>query len=110
MLNSDRALVLASAAGSALEDGLFRDMPGQQRFVSAGSFVIQVVPHSERDLFRVENLSGVVSRAMLRTAPALDARIGLERDQLRDVLAGIDSEVFVSREWWDVAKPVSLEE
>ena len=35
---------------------------------------------------------------MLGAAAAFDARIGLQRDDLRQILAGIEAEIFVARE------------
>ena len=46
---------------------------------------------------------------MLGAASALDARVSLQRDQLRDVGAGIESEILIAGERRNPAEPVSLE-
>src|SRR6516162_1706326 len=98
VLNADRALELATAAGGALEGGFFGDMRAKQRSFGARAVFVQIASQAENDLFGVQDLAGVVSRAMLRAAPALHAAIGLEDVDARDVLTRYKPEVFVPDE------------
>jgi hypothetical protein len=43
-------------------------------------------------------------------AATFDATVGLERDELRDIFAGHEAEVFVAVEWRDLREAVALEE
>src|SRR5579872_6402720 len=67
------------------------------------------MPDAEGYFFRVKNLAGVRRRAMLGAAAALDAGKGLEGDELRQVLARIEAEIFVPRERRDFAERVALQ-
>ena len=98
MLDAHRALKFAGAAGRALKRGFLRNMLAEQRLLARRAELVQIPAHAQRDFFRVQNLPGVRGRAMLGAAAALDARIGLQRDQLRDVLAGVEAEIFVARQ------------
>ena len=53
---------------------------------------------------------GVGGRAMLGATPALDACEGLQRNQLRDILAGIQAEIFVTNQWRNLAERVAFQE
>jgi len=92
VLDSHRALLLAGAAGGALESRLLGNVCRHKRFRGAGAVGVEIIAQAERDLLGVENLTGIVGRTMLGTAAALHAGVGLQRDELGDVLAGIESE------------------
>src|SRR5262245_19360325 len=109
MLDPDRTLVFARPTSCALEGRFFGNVFRQQRLGCVRPVLVQIVAYSERDLLRIEDLSRVVRRAVLRTAPALDARIGLQRYKLGDVLARVESEIFVTGQRWNLAESVSLE-
>ena len=98
VLNADRALEFACAAGGALESSFLRVVFAEQRLIGLGTEVIQVVAKSENDFLGVEQLSGVGSGAMLRAAAALHAGIRLKADQLRKVSASDEAEVFITGE------------
>ena len=85
-------------------------MHAQQRLFAGRAKFVQIPAHAERDFLGVQDFSGVGGRAMLGAAAALDAREGLQRDQLRDVLAGIQAEVFVARERRNLAESIALQE
>src|ERR1700731_4736715 len=104
MLNAHRALVLAGGGGSALEGGLLRVVRTQQGLLRVRSQVVQIAAHPEDDLLRVEDLAGIRRRAVFGAAPALDAGICLQRDELGDVLARDQAEVFIARERRDAAE------
>src|SRR5579871_5814092 len=46
---------------------------------------------------------------MFGASSTLNARKGLQRYQLGDVLAGVEAEVFVAQKRWDLAKGVAFE-
>ena len=96
MLDADRALEFARAAGGALERGFLRVVLAEQRLLRVRAEVVQVAAHAQDDFFRVENLAGVGGRAMFGAAAALDAGVGLQRDDLRQVLAGDEAEIFIA--------------
>ena len=98
VLDADRALELAGAAGGALEDGFLRVVLAEQGLVRGGAEVIEIGAHAEDDLFGVEQLAGVGGGAVLGAAAALDAGVGLQTDQLREVGSGDEAEVFVAGE------------
>ena len=77
VLDTDRALVFAGAAGCALKDGFLRDRDGKDRRFAGGTLFVQVRSHPECDQLWVELFAGVVGRAMFGTAAALDAGIRL---------------------------------
>ena len=126
MLDADRALELAGAAGGALEGGFHgevvcggivgRSVAGrvaklvQQRRFARRAEGVEVRPHAEDDFLRVEDFAGVGGGAVLGAAAALDAAVGFERDELRDVLAGDEAEVFVADQWRDRGEAVAFEE
>jgi hypothetical protein len=98
VLDADRALELACAAGGALEDGFLRVVLAEQRFFGGGAEVVEVGADAEDDLFGVEELAGVGGGAVLGAAAALDAGVGLQADELGEVLAGDEAEVFIAGE------------
>src|ERR1700753_3428755 len=104
MFDADRALELARAAGGALEGGLLRIVFAEQRLLGVRTEVIEIAAHAQDDFFRIEQLAGIRSRAVLRTATALDARVGLQRHNLCHVFAGDKAEVFVAVERRDMAE------
>ena len=125
MLDADRALELAGAAGGALEGSLHgeevcggvvrgRVRRGVAEFVEERGFAgraegAEVGPHAENDFFGVEDLAGGGSGAMLGAAAAFDATIGFEGDELGDVFAGYEAEIFVSDQRLDLGEAVALE-
>src|SRR5207247_1827283 len=110
MLNPYRALLLTRPAGGALERGLLGNVNGHQRFGSSRAVGIQIIPDTERDLFGIEDLAGVVGRTMLGAAAALDAGVGLQRDELGDVLARIEPEILIVGQRWNSAESIPFEE
>jgi hypothetical protein len=104
MLDADRALELASAAGGALEDGLLGVVLAEQGLVKGGAEVVQVSADAEDDLFGVEQLAGIGGGAVLGAAAALDAGVGLQADELGEVDAGDEAEVFVAVKGGDLGE------
>ena len=89
MFDADRTLVFAGAAGGALEDGrLGRSCLPSSGVSSLVAVFVQVVADAERDQLRVEIFAGVVGGAVFGAAAALDAGVGLQAVDLRDVFAG----------------------
>ena len=78
MLDADRALELACAAGGALEDGFLRVVFAEQRLVGCGAEIVEIAAQAEDDFFGVEQLAGIGGGAVLGAAAALDAGVGLE--------------------------------
>ncbi len=109
VLDADRALELARAAGGALEDGLLRVVFAEKRLIGCGAEVVEVGADAEDDFFRVEQLAGVGGGAVLGAAAALHAGVGLEADQLREVGAGDEAEVFIAGERRDLAEAAAGE-
>ena len=97
MLNSNRALEFASAAGRALERGLLEMCRPRKRLRSRGPELIEIAAQTQNDFFRIEHLAGVVGRTMLRAAPAFDAGVCLQRVDPGHILAGIETEILVAR-------------
>ena len=129
VLDADRALVLARAAGGAFEGGFQETgcrLPGcevarlaalaelgEQRDFGVRAEGVEVGARAEDDLFGVEDLAGGGGGAVLGAAAALDAAVGLQRDDLGEVFAGDEAEVFdvlVGRERRDGGEAVALEE
>ena len=104
MLDADRALELARAAGRALEDGLLGVVFAEQGLVAGGAEVVEVGADAEDDFFGVEELACVGGRAVLGAAAALYAGVGLEADDLREIGAGDQAEVFVAIEGRDLTE------
>src|SRR5581483_59248 len=96
MLDAHRTLEFASAACRALEGRLFGNMLAEERRFVARSELVEVAAESQDDFLGIENLPGIVCRAMLGAASAFHARERLQRIDLRDVLAGIESEILVA--------------
>ena len=98
VLDADRTLKFARSAGGALKRRFLRKILAEQRLFRAGAEFVQVVANAERDLLGIENLAGVVGGTMLGAAAAFDAGVRLQRDDLRQVLAGVEAEIFVAGE------------
>ena len=102
VLDAHRALELARAAGGALEDRFLRVVFAEQRFFGARADVVEIGAHAQDDFLGVEELAGVGGGAVLGASAALDARVGLQADDLGEVLARDEAEVFIARraaEW-----------
>ncbi len=97
VLDADRALELAGAAGGALEDGFLGVVFAEQRLLGGRAEVVEVGAQAENDFFGVEQLAGVGGGAVLGAAAALHAGVGLQADQLGEVGAGDQAEVFIAR-------------
>src|SRR5262249_27658008 len=94
----------ARAARRALECSLFGNVLAQKRSFASRSKLVQVTSQAKYDFFRIEYLSGVVRGAVFCAAAALDACVGLQRVDSRDVLAGMQSEIFIALERRNAAK------
>src|SRR5262249_6579975 len=109
MLDSHRALVFTRAAGGALERRFLGNMARQQRLGSGLPVIVQLVPYAARVLLGVQSLARIVRRAVLGTAPALDAGVGLQGHKPGNILSRVQSEIFVVRKWRNFAEPVAFE-
>jgi hypothetical protein len=58
----------------------------------------------------LRSVSDAGGGAVFGAAAALDAGVGLEADQLREVCAGDEAEVFIACEWRDLAEAAAGEE
>ena len=96
MLDSDRTLELARPAGGALKHSFLRNMRSDQRLLTARAEFIQITPDAEHNVFRIKYLAGVRSRAVLTATAAFHSTVRLQRNQLGQILAGIEPEIFVS--------------
>jgi hypothetical protein len=126
MLDSDGTLELARAAGGAFEGGFERQLPvagcrlqvgvtevGEERDFGVWAEGVEVGTRAEDDLFGVEDFAGVGGWTVFGAAAALDATVGLEGDDLGEVLASDEAEVLyvlVRGERWDGGEAVALEE
>ncbi len=104
VLDADRTLELAGAAGGALEGGLLGVVFAEQRFLRRRAEIVQVGAQAEDDLFGVEQLAGVRGGAVLGAAAALHAGVGLQADQSSEVGAGDEAEVLIADEWRNLAE------
>ena len=64
--------------------------------VGGGAEVVEVAAQAEDDFFGVEDFAGVGGGAVLGAAAALHAGVGLQADELREVRAGDEAEVFIA--------------
>src|SRR5436190_13689120 len=71
-------------------------MLAEERLDGSGAELVQISAHAQRNLFGVQNLAGGVGRAMFGASAAFDAGVGLQRDDLRQVLAGIQAEIVIT--------------
>src|SRR5271154_2926014 len=85
-------------------------MRAQKGLFARRAEFVQIPTQPERDLLGVEDFSGVGGRAMLGTTPALNASESLQRDQLRDVLAGIQAKIFITGQRRNLAERIALQE
>ena len=76
----------------------------EEGLIGCGAEVVEVGADAEDDFFGVEELAGVGGGAVLGAAAALDAGVGLEADELREVRAGDEAEVFVAGERGDLRR------
>ena len=110
MLDADGALEFAGSAGGALEGRFLRKILAEQRLLAAGAEFVEVAADAKRDFFGVENFAGVERGAMFGAASAFDAGVGLERDDLGEVLAGIESEILIADQRGDLGESAAREE
>src|SRR5581483_9490593 len=73
-------------------------------FFRRGAAVIEVRAQTEHDLFRVENLAGVVRGAVLGAAAAFDAGVGLQADELGEIFSSDKAEVLITMERRNLAE------
>src|ERR1019366_2348189 len=109
MLNAHRTLEFAGPARSALENRFHRQMFPQQQLIALRPKFIQVMPRTENDFFGIQNLAGGVGGTMLGAASTLYARVGLQRDDLRHILARVKAEILIAHQRRDAAEPVALQ-
>src|SRR5689334_16760792 len=110
MLDAYRALVLASAATGALKNRFFRNVLAHDGHFGIWPVLAEVLPDAEDHLLRIQHLARIVRRTVLRAPAALHTRVRLQRHQVRDVLAGVDSEVFIAHERRNFAELSAREE
>ena len=96
MLDANRTLKFAGAAGGALEGGFLGDVRADERLFATRARTRSGSRGSPGRFLWVENLAGVVGGTVLRAAAALDAGVCLQRDELRQVLAGVEAEILVA--------------
>ena len=77
--------------------------------VGGGAEVVEVGAQAENDFLGVEQLAGVGGGAVLGAAAALDAGVGLQADELGEVGAGDEAEVFIAGERRDLAEAAAGE-
>ena len=127
MLDADRALEFAGAAGGAFVGRFQRQVRGarfevrcvaaaevgEQRGFRLRAEGVEIAARPQNDLLGVEDLAGGGGGTVLGTAATFHAAIGLQRDDLGEVLASSQPEVFhvlVSRERRDGREAVALQE
>src|SRR5688572_31911360 len=110
MLDADRALKFAGAAGGALEHSLLRNVGTDQGLIASGSKFVEVIADTQNNLFWVKFLSRVVSGTVFGAAAAFDAGEGLQGRELCDVFAGVQAEIVVARQRWDLAEAWAFQE
>ena len=76
----------------------------EQRLFRLRAELVQVSAHAQGDFLRIQNLARVDRRAVLGAASAFDARIRLQRDDVRQILAGVEPEILVAHERRNVAE------
>ena len=77
---------------------------------SPGPICIQIRPHPQNNLFRVQHLPRRRRRAVLRAPPALHAAISLQRNQLRQILARHQPKILIPLQLRNLRKPMPLQE
>ena len=109
VFDTDRALVLACAAGGALEVGGDGVVFADDVLFGGRAVFVEVTAEAEDDFFGVEFLAGVVGGAVLCAAAALDAGVGLKAGELGEVFACDKAEIFVADERRDFAEASARE-
>ena len=119
MLYANRTLILTRTASCTLPEHLFRYVRirvdrsfdrnfgarfGDDRNRPFGTVVAQIRAHSENYFFWVEQFSGIIRRAVLRAAAALDAAERLQRHDVCNILSGFDSEILIAFERRDITE------
>ena len=107
VFDADRALELTSSAGGALKGGFLGVVLAEEELFGRGAVFVEIAANAEDDFFGVEDLAGVVGGAVLGAAATLDAGIGLQADELGQVLAGDEAEVFIAGERRNIAEAAS---
>jgi len=110
MLDADRTLELAPAAGGALERRLFGNELAQQGRFVARPALAQVGAQTQHDFLGIERLAGVVRGAVLGAAAALHAGVRLQCVDPGDVLAGVETEILVAHQRRDAAEARAAQE
>src|SRR6185312_9817706 len=110
MLDSHRALVFAGSACRALKDRRLRNGCPNNWCIARIAVFIQISPHPENDLLRIQLFAGVVGGTMFRTTPAFNTRINLQRRELRNVLSRVEPKVFITGERRDGAERTARQE
>ena len=110
VFDADRALELAGSAGGALEGGFLGVVLAEEGLFGRGAEFVEIAADAEDDFFGVESFAGVGGGAVLGAAAALDAGVGLQADELGEVLAGDEAEVFIAGERRNIAEAAAGEE
>ena len=110
MLDAYRALKFARTAGGALKDRFFGNMRAEEGRFRRGTVCIEVGPKAQDYFFRVQFLARVEGGAVLRAAPAFDARERLKGIELRDVFPVDESEILISGKFRDVTELRAFQE
>jgi hypothetical protein len=104
---SQRDTETRTPARRALKRSFLRKVRAQQRLFRSRTQLVQITSQAQRDFFGVQNLAGVVRGTMLAASSAFDARIRLQRDNPRQILSGIEPEIFVARQRRDATEAAS---
>ena len=104
VLDADGTLVFARAARGALKDGVLRNDASRAAALRSRCRIRSGNREGPARFLWVEFFAGVVGGTVFGAAAALDARIGLQRDDLRDVFAGVQTEIFVAGERRNLAE------
>ncbi len=85
-------------------------MRTKQRRFRSRPIRIQIGPKPQDDVLRVQFLARIERRAVLGTASALHAGERLEGIELSDILAGHETEIFVSGQFRKIGKSLAFQE
>ena len=110
MLYAHRTFELARAAGGALERCFLGDVLAEQRRFAGRSQLVEVFAQAQDDLLGVQYLPRGIRGTVLGAAPALDARVGLQGVDARNVLSRIEAEILVARERRNAAEARAAQE
>src|SRR5205814_6367936 len=91
VLDAHRALKFARSTSSALEHGFLRQVLANERLFGTRTKFVEVAANPQRDLFRIQDFSSIERGAVLAASAAFDTRVGLERDDSRQILACVQS-------------------